>query len=549
MKLTYANGQFIWWGDGKNDANATAIAHDAGLTHSITASRRHGVNVWFTEVPYAVLHLRNFADAEALSQLQPLNAAWEASAATSSTLDIPSPSGRVPRPFQRASVEYAASRKNVLIGDAPGLGKTIQAILVANLKGYKRVLVVCPATVRLHWQKFVREWSTIPNVLAYPVLKSSDGVHPKANYVITSFEVARDGLWSVLMGYEWDLIIIDEAHYLKTPDSGRTRALFGGGAKQYKDGGISARASQIIALTGTPLPNRPREGFTIAKALDWESIDWMNFETFKERFNPGGQSITVNPGTGKLTRHVWEHVGRLPEMNARMRCNFMVRRLKEDVLQDLPPKEYELTYVETTGAILRALRQEHLLNIDADDLINNGFGFDGGEIATVRRIMGEAMVPAAVEHCKMVLDGGVDKLVVAYYHRSVGDVLENGLKQYGVLKIDGNTPVKKRQGGQHSMVEMFKHDPDRHVFLLQLITAPGIDGLQEVSDHIVFAEPDWVFGNNEQVIDRLHRMGQQGSVLGQFLVAKGSLAEYILGKSIDKGQTVSKVLDALPIKA
>jgi SWI/SNF-related matrix-associated actin-dependent regulator of chromatin subfamily A-like protein 1 len=547
MRLTLnERGQFIWWSDGRPEA--TAIAQEAGLACSLPATKKYGFPVYFTDVPYAVLHLREFADDAARAALADLSGQWEASVATDADISIPCPSGRAPRPFQRASIAYGADRKNVLFGDAPGLGKTVQAILLANLKGYTRVLVVCPATVRLHWQKFVREWSTIPKVLAYPVLKSSDGIHPKAHYVITSYEVARDGLWPVIMGYEWDLLIIDEGHYLKTPDSLRTRALFGGGVKQFANGGIASRCGQIAILTGTPLPNRPREAFTITKALDWSTIDWQSYASFKSRYNPGGTQVTVSPSTGKVSRFVWEGVGRLPELNARLRAHFMVRRLKEEVLKDLPPKEYELTYVETTGAILRALRAERLLDIDRDELANNSFSFDGGQVATVRRMMGEAMTPGAIEHCRMVLDGMDDKLVIFAYHQSVIDVLMDGLKHYGVVKIDGRTPHTKRIGGQHSAVETFKHNPDVRVIIIQIITAPGIDGLQDVANQCVFAEPDWVPGNNEQCIDRLHRMGQEGSVLAQFLVAKDSLAEYILSKAIDKAHITHQVLDATPIQ-
>lgn len=545
MRLTLnERGQFIWWSDG--NAEATIIAQEAGLAQSIPATRKAGFPVYFTDIPYAVLHLVNFADDAAKAALHQHALDYAASTATEASLDIPVPPGRVPRPFQRAGVAYAASRKNVLFGDAPGLGKTVQAILLANLKGYTRVLVVCPATVRLHWQKFVREWSTIPRVLAYPILKSSDGVHPRANYVITSYEVARDGLWPVLMSYEWDLIIIDEAHYLKTIDSQRTRALFGGGQKQYAGGGIASRCGQIVCLTGTPLPNRPREGYTLARALDWSAIDWQSFPSFKSRYNPGGTELNIT-AKGKVSRFVWEGVGRLPELNARLRCHFMVRRLKEDVLKDLPPKEYELTYVETTGAILRALRAERLLEIDRDELANNSFSFDGGEVATVRRMMGEAMVPGAIEHCRMVLDGMDDKLVVFAYHTSVIDALVQGLKDYGPLVIDGRTPAKKRTG-DHSIVETFKFDASRRAMIMQINTAPGVDGMQDVAEQCVFAEPDWVPGNNEQCIDRLHRMGQTGSVLAQFLVAKDSVAEYILSKAIDKAHVVHQVLDATPLK-
>jgi SNF2 family DNA or RNA helicase len=127
-------------------------------------------------------------------------------------------------PFQVAGVHYARGRSNSLIGDAPGLGKTIQAIALANLRGCKRVLVVCPANVRPQWQRQIKIWSTLPRVVVYPIYKSSDGVHPTANYVITSFEVARDGLWDTLRSYNWDLLVIDEGHYLKTPDAAQEHA-------------------------------------------------------------------------------------------------------------------------------------------------------------------------------------------------------------------------------------------------------------------------------------------------------------------------------------
>lgn len=445
-------------------------------------------------------------------------------------------------PYQRAGVAYAANRRNVLFGDAPGLGKTIEAIALANYRGATRILVVCPANVRRQWEKQIRAWSTIPRCLPYLVGKSSDGVHPKAHYVIVSYEIARDSLWDVLMRSRWDMVIIDEAHYLKTTDAARTRALFGGGEGRYSGGGICKRADSVVALTGTPLPNRPRECYTLARALDFDSIDWASEATFRERFNPSGLEITYRPD-GTQRRHAWEYTGRLPELNARLRCGFMVRRLKEDVLKNLPPKRYELTYVDSTFAIQKALQAERLLDIDPDEMINNGFVFDG-QVSTVRRLMGDAMAPAAVEHVDMLLNGGLEKVVVYYHHTSVGDYLAQHLARHGVVRVDGSTPQARRSGGPGTAVDSFVHDPRKRIFLGQAqAVGVGTDGLQDATDWCVFAEPDWVPGNNEQCVDRLHRMGQTGSVQAQFLVAQGSLAERILGKSIDKARVTSTVLD------
>lgn len=437
-------------------------------------------------------------------------------------------------------ISVAAKDRLYITDDYIVTHNTIQAITLANLRGCKRVLVVCPANVRPQWARQIKIWSTIPKVVVYPVFKSTDGVHPTANYVITSFEVARDGLWDTLRSYNWDLLVIDEGHYLKTPDAARTRALFGA-SRQSKcryagTGGIAERADQIVALTGTPLPNRPRECFTLANALDASSIDWMNFNTFKDRFNPGGRDMDSGA--------TWEYVARLPELNARLRCNIMVRRLKEDVLKDLPAKRYEIVPVETTGAIAAAVHAEKMLDFDEDEMLARSGGKIDGAISTVRRQMGEAMAPAVLEHILTLLDGGVEKLVVFAHHHSVLSGLQGGMARHGVIRVDGSTSAR----GKHQAVEKYKFDPRMKVFLGQMqAVGTGTDGLQDVATHCVFAEASWVPGDNEQCVDRLHRMGQKGSVLAQLMVAPGSISERILGRSISKGRTVHKVLDGAPV--
>jgi SWI/SNF-related matrix-associated actin-dependent regulator 1 of chromatin subfamily A len=537
--LTRRDDVFIFGG---REREVETLAKEAGLTLSTTSSRTKGHPVYFTPEPHAVLHLWNHADAAAREALGPLREEWERSNMVDAPagFSIPVPEFCELMPFQAAGVHYAKDRANCLIGDAPGLGKTIQAIALANLRGCKRVLVVCPANVRPQWARQIKIWSTIPKVVVYPVFKSSDGVHPTANYVITSFEVARDGLWDTLRSYNWDLLVIDEGHYLKTPDAARTRAIFGA-SKQSKcryagTGGISERSDQVVALTGTPLPNRPRECFTLANALAPDAIDWMNFATFKDRFNPGGRDMESGA--------TWEYVARLPELNARLRCNFMVRRLKEDVLKDLPPKRYELVPVETTGSIAMALHAEKMLDFDEEEMLARSGGRIDGAISTVRRQMGEAMAPAALEHCKILVEGGVGKLVVFAHHHAVLDHLQKGLAGSGVIRVDGGTSAK----GKHAAVEKFKFDPRIRVFLGQgQSVGTGTDGLQEVASHAVFAEASWVGAENEQCVDRLHRMGQDGSVLAQFLVAPGSISERIIGRSIAKTRITTRVLDALPV--
>jgi SWI/SNF-related matrix-associated actin-dependent regulator of chromatin subfamily A-like protein 1 len=232
-------------------------------------------------------------------------------------------------------------------------------------------------------------------------------------------------------------------------------------------------------------------------------------------------------------------------LNARLRTSIMVRRLKEDVLTSLPAKRYELVPVETNGQIALALHAEKMLDFDEETMLKRSGGTIDGEISTVRRQMGEAMAPAVLAHLLMLLDGGVEKLVVFAHHHSVLDCLEKGLQKFQPLRIDGHVSAK----GKFTKVEQFRFDPRKQVILGQLQSiGTGTDGLQDVATHCVFAEVSWVHGENEQGVDRLHRMGQKGSVLAQLMVAQGSISERIIGRSIAKGRNVHKVLDGKPVE-
>ena len=120
--------------------------------------------------------------------------------------------------YQLAGAEYCLARKHALIGDAPGLGKTAQAIMVGNAVEAEFTLVVCPASLRLNWEREIWTWSTIHNVRTYPVLKSKDGINPHAHYVIVSYDLLRsNAIMEAILAETWDHLVLDEAHYLKDP--------------------------------------------------------------------------------------------------------------------------------------------------------------------------------------------------------------------------------------------------------------------------------------------------------------------------------------------
>lgn len=495
---------------------------------------------FFTKEPYAAATFGHTASPDAAEQIKGILSEIEASWRSTSTANIRCPPDQELWQFQKCDIEYALRRKSTLIGDQPGLGKTPIAVCFANEIRAKRVLVICPAGLRLQWVKKIREWTTLrwPYTI-HSILHSRHGVHPNAEWTVVSYDLARtEGIGDALAKGHYDLLILDEAHYLKTIDSKRTRAVFGGGHDR-KFEALATRADRLLALTGTPLPNRPREAYTLARGLCFDSIDFMSEDAFRDRFNPSMRGERTDPRTGQTKIFIDERSGRHSELSNRLRANFMTRHLKRDVMTQLKLPVYDLIQLEETGAVKQALAAESLLEIDPDNLEGADIG-TLGHISTVRLMMGVALAPQIADYVDMLIDGGEEKIVLFAWHIEVMNILEAKLAKHGVLRIDGSTSSAKKQ----HLVDLYQVDKSYNIMLGNTLSmGTGTDGLQHVSCHALIAEPDWVPGNNIQAFDRLDRGGQKRAVQGDIFVAPGSFAEKVLASALRKLQNIHKTLD------
>lgn len=516
-----------------------SLMNDHGLDLSMTASTA-GEAVLFTREIYAAVSFFDKATPTARAQLLGLNDAlvksW-APAGTASSYRVPSDMELWP--FQKGSIDYALQRTHTLIGDQPGLGKTPIAIAVANERKASRVLVICPANIRLQWVRRIHEWSTLPwPRYVHPIMSGRNGVNPHAQWTIVSYDLARTpSIGGQLADMHFDMLVLDEAHYLKTIDARRTRAVFGGG-EERTFAAIADQCDTVLALTGTPLPNRPRECYTMARGLCWESIDWMSEDKFADRFNPS-RKMTTYDKDGKPRVWIDERSGRHAELQNRLRANFMVRHLKREVMTQLKMPVFDIVQIDPDKAVNLALKAESLLDIDPE----SWEGADMtvlGHISVVRRQMGIAMAPLVADYVDMLLDGGEEKLVVFAWHIEVLNILEKRFTKHGCVRIDGSTSPKNKE----ALVQRFVREPGIQVIIGNLQSMGiGTDGLQLVSNHALIAEPSWTPGENVQAFDRLDRGGQTRTVQGDLMVAPGSIAEKILAAALRKGQVIHKALD------
>jgi SWI/SNF-related matrix-associated actin-dependent regulator 1 of chromatin subfamily A len=462
----------------------------------------------------------------------------------------PHPPQMTPRRYQHAGVEYALARNHCLIGDAPGVGKTAQGIMISNSIQANRTLVVCPASLRLNWREEIWKWSTMTNVDAHVVSKAADGISSHADYVVISYDLLRHpGLLAAILALKWDHVILDEAHALKDPQGNkRTKAICAPDMLPRVTG-------RFTLLSGTILPNTPRECYNATRLLDWNAIDQMSLGEFNEHYYGAGGGMVFSPVwddklQAKVRKVHWSEEVRnqpryLDELQGRLRSRIMVRRLKAQVLPQLPQKQFHLVPLAITTDMRAALRHpgwarvSQLIEMEAEDFAS-GIGVDGA-VSTVMRLLGEAKVGPACDYIEELLAEGIEKLVIAAHHTSVLKVARERLAKYGLVYMDGGTPLRHRQAG----VLEFQTNPKVRIILGQTQVIGEGFTLTAAQD-IVLLEPEWVPGRIEQVVDRIHRIGQTGAYVQAHLpVVPGSLDETMVATAVAKSKDIHSALDAI----
>jgi len=444
------------------------------------------------------------------------------SRATDADVVVPAPEGMDYFPFQRAGVLYASLAEHVLFGDPPGLGKTVQSIGVMNYDGIDRALILCPASITSVWETHLNAWHLNPGNIMVLSRKNVDRIH-EANFLIMSYGLASNlnYIKQVLANFDYSLMVLDEFHFLKNPKAKRTKHVL---AKN----GLRSKVKKSHCISGTPLVNRPIEMYPAIKTFKPELINHATYFSYGLKYCAGHKSTFG-----------WNFSGasNLPELGRRLRSGYMVRRKKKDVLKDLPDKTISVVYLNTDPKTKKLANEYKDFNLEElKGHRTNDVEFE--HLATHRRELGVASAPFVVDYVKTQLECGHDKILVYAHHTEVLDIIKEGLSEFGLVEIRGSTPSALRGRA----VECFQGNKGTRVFLGS-ITAAGVGLTLHASSYVIFAEPSYVPGENEQVMDRVHRIGQKNHVLVEFLVQKGSLNERILKKVLKKQENIDEVLE------
>jgi len=399
-------------------------------------------------------------------------------------------------PFQAVGVSYLEiSNGCCMLADEPGLGKSLQLLAFISKNNFQSTLVVTPASITFNWAKEAFQWlaNLYGEELFSVVRNCKDKIKCKVNDVevsilnggivsehalgkITIISYSLLNKWvSILKKHRWDCVVADEAHLLKNHLTKR--------AKLFNE--IAQTCSRRVLITGTPIPNKPEDSWSLLNIIDSET--WSNRKQFKKRYNTDDKEI-------------------LQELHERLKGHVWIRRLKKDVLKELPEKISHDVYLNISDRAIEAYKNleyevgtfiAHKGHLLATDSFARGQAL--GHIVKLRSSLGIAKTEAALQWLRNLLES-VNKVVIFAHHERVVDAISYELN---ALTIKGATLAADRL----EIVNKFQTDPNVRTIVCSIL-ASGTGITLTAASHVVFVEQSWRAGDMEQASDRIHRIGQ-----------------------------------------
>ncbi|KAM0987954.1 hypothetical protein ACFX13_012187 [Malus domestica] len=492
-----------------------------------------------------VLHETSGVNIE-VENLDPL--VHRAIAAASVVPDLRDQYDRIPRcieskllAFQREGVRFILQHGGrALLADEMGLGKTLQAIAVAScVRDCWPVLIITPSSLRLQWASMIQQWLNIPSSDILVVLTQCGGTN-KSGFTIVSSNakgtIHLDGLFNIisydvvpkiqnlLMASEFKVVIADESHFLKNAQAKRTSASLP----------VIKRAQYAILLSGTPALSRPIELFKQLEAL-YPDV-YKSVHEYGNRYCKGG--------TFGLYQGACNH----EELHNLMKATVMIRRLKNDVLSELPVKRRQQVFLDLAekdmkqiNAFFRELEvvKGKIKACQSKEEVDSLKFTEKNLMNKIYTDSAEAKIPTVLDYLGTVMEAGCKFLVFAHHQSMIDSIYQFLLKKkVGCIRIDGSIPTVARQ----AYVTEFQEKDSIKAAVLS-IKAGGVGLTLTAASTVIFAELSWTPGDLIQAEDRAHRIGQVSSVNIYYLLANDTVDDIIWDVVQSKLENLGQMLD------
>jgi SWI/SNF-related matrix-associated actin-dependent regulator of chromatin subfamily A-like protein 1 len=447
-------------------------------------------------------------------------------------IDYDKYSHRPPLEHQKEAIKSLVENKKFILADDMGLGKTTSTIIGALETGAKKTLIICPASLKINWQREIQNYTDRPTSIIEGK-KWEDGDFVIINYdIIKNFHDVNNKSESIILNNKFDLIIVDEAHYIQNKQAQRTKLI----------NDIAKASERLWLLTGTPITSRPINYYNLLNLIDCPvALNWM---AYVKRYCSGFQFRA-----GK--RRVWNVSGasNLEELRDRT-SNLILRRLKENVL-DLPDKIITPVYLRLKSKEYENLMGEYYQWFDksgeADSLT-----LQFTKLTKVRQVIAEEKVSSTIELCENIIEQGKKVIVFTNFTKTLEMILEHFGKS--AVRLDGSMSQKDRQDS----VDRFQNDENVMVFVGN-IKAAGTGITLTAGEAVIMNDLSFLPSDHSQAEDRAYRYGQKNNVLVYYpifdntvegiiydiLKKKKEIFQTVMGDNIANGDYVEEILQLI----
>jgi SNF2 family DNA or RNA helicase len=432
-------------------------------------------------------------------------------------IDYEKYSHRPPLAHQKEAIEKLAGSKRFILADDMGLGKTTSTIIAALETGAKKILIVCPASLKINWQREIENYSDRSVYISEGKNFSIEHDFVIVNYdILKNFYDLKDKDNSLITQGNFDLIILDEAHYVSNGQAARTKLV----------NSFSKKCERVWLLTGTPMTNRPMNYFNLLSLI--ESPVSQNWMAYAIRYCQGYQ-FTAG------TRKIWNVTGasNLEELRDRT-SRQVLRRLKTEVL-DLPEKIITPVYLRLKSKLYEGLMGEYYdwYNKNPDESTSLTVQFS--KLMKVRQVIAEEKIKDTIELAENILEQDKKVIIFTNFTETLNRIADHFGKQ--AVKLDGSTPKPQRQYA----VDQFQDNEKIKVFVGN-VKAAGVGITLTAAEAVIINDLSFVPGDLAQAEDRAYRYGQKNSVSVYYPIFDNSIEAIIYDMVNQKKQNIGTVM-------
>jgi SWI/SNF-related matrix-associated actin-dependent regulator 1 of chromatin subfamily A len=432
-------------------------------------------------------------------------------------IDYSKYSHRPPLEHQKEAIQKLVENKKFILADDMGLGKTTSTIIAALEAGSKKALIICPATLKINWKREIENYSDKTVFIA-----ESKNFNTEADFVIINYDIIKNFHdtkkkdESQILASNFDLVIVDEAHYIKNATAQRTKLI----------NDIVKKTDRLWLLTGTPMTSRPIDYFNLLSLID--SPVAKNWMAYAIRYCQGYQ---FNVGG----RKVWNVTGasNLEELRDRT-LGLTLRRLKENVL-DLPDKIITPVYLRLKSKQYEEVMGEYYDWYDKNPEESKSLTVQFSKLTKVRQIIADEKIAQTIELAENILEQDKKVIIFCNFTDSLNKITEHFGK--AAVKLDGSMSKPERQ---HS-VDQFQDNPKVKVFVGN-IKAAGVGITLTAAEAVIMNDLSFLPSDHAQSEDRAYRYGQKNNVLVYYPIFENTIEGIIYDILNNKKQVIATVM-------